>query len=788
MFVKTDHTLWATGSNNSGQLGSGNYNSTIAPVPVAKAVTSLAVGDTHGLYGDMIPLIGSQPADAGVPADGAATLTVAPLGEPPFTYQWYLGTAGSTGQPIADATAATFTTPNLTSNATYWVRVTNAHGSVDSRSVSVQIVTPPQITSISEPQTIVTGRSVTLLVTAAGGVLSYQWYEGLAGDTAKPVTGANGPQLLSPPLAANTAYWVRVANAAGSADSGTLPVTVTPRLATRLMACGLNSSGQLGDGTTADRGVPVRIAADAVEMDAGNEHSMYFKADGSLWACGSNGSGRLGDGTTIGRPAPVPVAAAVRACAAGGSHSLYVSAAGGLWATGANFNGQLGDGTTIARNSPVQVATAVLGVAAGGGHSMFLTTDSNLWTMGSNSSGQLGDGTFTNRSSPTPVATAVAAVAAGGAHSLFIKTDGSLWAVGSNGSGRLGDGTTTTRLTPVNVAANVTAVAAGSSHSLFLKTDGTLWAMGANSSGQLGDGTTTSRATPVQVASGVIDVAAGSNHSMFLKSDATLWAMGSNTSGQLGDGTTVNRIAPVQVASAVASLALGASHSLYRDLLPSIGAEPPDGVARSGGSATLSVAPGGAGPFTFQWYVGQSGDLSQPVPEATAASFTTPSLTADTSYWVRVANAHGTADSRTVTVTVITMSPEYQTWANASGLTAATFAPAADPDHDGLANLVEFALATDPLQPTAQGRPAGGVIREGGRDLLFVTHRRLKDSGLVLTYQKSDDLGEWTDFVAEIAVLDTDLDGDGRTELVRASRPLGAGETSGFLRLWIVMP
>jgi uncharacterized protein YkwD len=37
---------------------------------------------------------------------------------------------------------------------------------------------------------------------------------------------------------------------------------------------------------------------------------------------------------------------------------------------------------------------------------------------------------------------------------------------------------------------------------------------------------------------------------------------------------------------------------------------------------------------------------------ATAATFTTPALTATTRYWVRVSNAQGTADSDTVTVTV----------------------------------------------------------------------------------------------------------------------------------------
>src|SRR5204863_5472840 len=70
-------------------------------------------------------------------------------------------------------------------------------------------------------------------------------------------------------------------------------------------------------------------------------------------------------------------------------------------------------------------------------------------------------------------------------------------------------------------------------------------------------------------------------------------------------------------------------------------------------------APTSTGSPTWQWYQGNSGDISQPVPEETSTSscathrlcYVFPTTT--TSYWVRATNASGYADSNTATVTVM---------------------------------------------------------------------------------------------------------------------------------------
>jgi hypothetical protein len=78
----------------------------------------------------------------------------------------------------------------------------------------------------------------------------------------------------------------------------------------------------------------------------------------------------------------------------------------------------------------------------------------------------------------------------------------------------------------------------------------------------------------------------------------------------------------------------------------------------SGERTQLKVSATGASPLTYQWYTGSSGGTSSPVAGATSPTFTTPTLAATTSYWVRITDANGgVTNSPTVTVTVSATSP-----------------------------------------------------------------------------------------------------------------------------------
>lgn len=68
---------------------------------------------------------------------GTAQLSVLALGNGPLTFQWYRGESGDSSTPIAGATSYAYTTPALSAWTRYWVRVTNAVGSVDSATMLV---------------------------------------------------------------------------------------------------------------------------------------------------------------------------------------------------------------------------------------------------------------------------------------------------------------------------------------------------------------------------------------------------------------------------------------------------------------------------------------------------------------------------------------------------------------------------------------------------------------------------------------------------------------------------
>lgn len=106
-----------------------------------------------------------------------------------------------------------------------------------------------------------------------------------------------------------------------------------------VLAWGANDSGQLGDGTVANRTTPARVdqlPSTVVAVSAGsgyNGFSLALEADGAVYAWGEDSFGQLGDGKppTLykGRPQPELVTSlgpgsGVTAIAAGGGHALAV--------------------------------------------------------------------------------------------------------------------------------------------------------------------------------------------------------------------------------------------------------------------------------------------------------------------------------------------------------------------------------------------------------------------------------------------------------------------------------
>lgn len=116
---------------------SGNYGFTLQPWDV-NAVQSIYPG---GTCGTCTPPSLNGPSSQTITPGSSVTLSVSATGSGgPFTYQWFIGTSGSTSNPITGATSSSLTvTPGMTTS--FWVRVTSNCGSTNSATATVTVST-----------------------------------------------------------------------------------------------------------------------------------------------------------------------------------------------------------------------------------------------------------------------------------------------------------------------------------------------------------------------------------------------------------------------------------------------------------------------------------------------------------------------------------------------------------------------------------------------------------------------------------------------------------------------
>lgn len=349
---------------------------------------------------------------------------------------------------------------------------------------------------------------------------------------------------------------------------------------------GGNGFGQLGDGTTTDRPSPGRIVtlpSNIRQMASGNYFRLALLNDGTVLSWGVNTQGQLGDGTTRPRalPAPVRGLSHIVQVSAGDWHALALDADGNVWGWGGNERGQVGDGTTVERDAPVRLPglSRIAQVSAGARFSLAARADGTVWSWGAGDSGALGTGGLDDVASPgqVPGLTGVTQVAGafGGQHSLALRRDGTVWGWGGNYFGQLGIGTVTdAELRPVQALelSGVTRIVAGEGHSMAVS-GGRVWTWGGNYFGQLGNGGTTGRSVPAPLAlTGVTQAASGYSQSAVLRTDGSMWTWGANFRGQQGTGvpdvfTTTPARVPVTGHVVQASLDLDSDVVISTDVL-----------------------------------------------------------------------------------------------------------------------------------------------------------------------------------------------------------------------------
>ena len=351
-----------------------------------------------------------------------------------------------------------------------------------------------------------------------------------------------------------------------------------------LMSWGYNGYGQLGTGDTQKALKAVSVQLDADEdiftVASGNNHSCAATA-AEVWCWGLNSSGQLGDGTRQTSKSPVKVAGLpegeVTSLATGAAHTC-AAVDGGIWCWGYNSYNQTSQTASYSQPAPMQVKGlpgAAVTVTAGENHTCTIS-ESDVYCWGYNGYGQLGDGTISTHKEPAKVGAltlqhGATSVTAGEKHTCAVVS-GDAWCWGNGSSGQLGNGKFSSQRSPVQVsgmpAGSVSAVATGRNHSCAISS-AEAWCWGENTWGQLGGGATTNRATAAKVAglpadSEVEFLGAGYSSSCAATGNS-VWCWGANTTGQLGDGTAKDSRVPSKVmgligTEPITALGVGSSH------------------------------------------------------------------------------------------------------------------------------------------------------------------------------------------------------------------------------------
>ena len=399
-----------------------------------------------------------------------------------------------------------------------------------------------------------------------------------------------------------------------------------------VLCWGSNFYGQLGDGSTTGRESPAPVtglSSGVTWLSAGQSHTCALMAIGAVKCWGQNTSGQLGDGGSANSMVPIDVPSlltGVTAIASGTTSNCAIVTGGALKCWGGN---RVGDGTTTLRRTPTDVsglASGVVAVAVTSTLKCAIVIGGGLKCWGINTYGSVGDGTTTDRLVPTDVnglASGATAVSVSGAPSACaIVAGGAVKCWGRNFLGGVGNGSVENASSPVSVVgleSGVTKLASGTWFNCALTVGGAVRCWGDNRFGQLGDrqpgwrtaprdvpglgnqaadvhvggffacartlagaakcwgynfngavgdgSAVTSRPNPTDVSglsSGVANIGAGFSHNCAVTTAGAALCWGANDRGQLGDGTSTTRLSPTPVSGlsvGVARIASGYSYT-----------------------------------------------------------------------------------------------------------------------------------------------------------------------------------------------------------------------------------
>lgn len=204
-------------------------------------------------------------------------------------------------------------------------------------------------------------------------------------------------------------------------------------------------------------------------------------------------------------------------------------------------------------------------------------------------------------------------------------------------------------------------------------------------------------------------------------------------------------------------------------------ASPLAGVLKGASFSQTFAAGGGIGPYAWSLAPG-SAALPPGLSFSADGQLTgTPTTAGAYSFTLRVTDLRAVSADKTFTLAIAAPDP-FAAWIAARAWpapAASSSAAAADPDADGLANLLEYALGYDPLAP---GPGLNARIANNGGPRLALDFVRVTDPALVYAVEGSSDLIAWTSIWSSTGT-------DNTAGPVTVSDNTAPGASPRFLRL-----
>ncbi|MDM8525866.1 hypothetical protein QUF80_21035 [Desulfococcaceae bacterium HSG8] len=344
--IRDDGTVWAWGTNDSGQLGNGKTEDSNRPVQVfgLKNVTAIKGGASHSIaLGSDASVWGWGDNSYGQLGDDEVENSTKPIQVSDFY--------------ITAIAAGLYHTVLLKADKTVWSCGSNMFGQlgIGTTEDSAELI---QISGFKNITAIASGGNHTAAIDSSG--LVWTWGSNSNGQLGNGKLGgiSKSPQEVS---GVNSV----IAIACGGYHM------IALRGDGKVWTWGSNSNGQLGNGETGGYSLePVEVSGigNVVAVAGGRKYTMALRNDKTVWAWGANSQGQLGDGTTDENGVPVQVASLdnVTAIAGGALHKIAVRNDGTIVGWGANYNGQLGNGLSGEGSDSSEPVEAAINMFGGG--------------------------------------------------------------------------------------------------------------------------------------------------------------------------------------------------------------------------------------------------------------------------------------------------------------------------------------------------------------------------------------------------------------------------------------